>query len=795
MKKKLFKLLPIFTVAILLLSYTLGLDNHSTYAATQKNYLYSIPMDENIIPMERLAESLKKQGRINNSASKEAELQAVENYIKKKKMDTEKDLVSRDEITQEASNFMKRVKESNIELKEKSAQVANSNASNQKAETRSLNGKLPVPPAKSKEYHGDIRTDKVLVLLVEFDDFKHNNIEQVPGYMYSNDFNQQHYQNMLFGDEQFTLSNGTKINTFKQYYEEQSGGSYTVDGTVTNWITVPGKASDYGADANEGRDNKGPLKPRDLVKDALKSAVASGLDLSEFDKYDQYDVNENGKLNEPDGIIDHLMIIHAGEGQESGGGKLGDNAIWSHRSKVALEPFAIEETKSSVPYWNNKIAVYDYTMEPEDGAVGIFAHEFGHDLGLPDEYDTKYSGQGEPIESWSIMSDGSWAGEIAGTTPTSFSPQNKEFFQNTMGGNWANIIEVDYAQLNKGIGYATFLDQSVTKSDRPGIIRVNLPDKQVRDGIQPEFGKKYYFSTRGDDIHTTLETPTFDLTNATSAKFDFKSFFEIESNSDIVEITAVEENGNKTILERIGENETQDKFTSTNYEWIDKSYDLSSFKGKKIKLMIEYITDGSLTSMGFAIDNASLSINGDVVFLDDAESEPKFKLNGFIMANGIEDKKHNYYLEWRNYAGSDKGLRFAHAIYNTGLVVWYADSSYTDNWVGIHPGRGFLGVVDSHPEPIVGELNGKPTVANSTKYQISDAAFSLNPTPRWIIGTPMFGTFDYASLPGVSKFDDSNKYINNQIPDAGRELPNFGLKFEVVGQSSDNSAGAIRVYR
>ncbi len=108
---------------------------------------------------------------------------------------------------------------------------------------------------------------------------------------------------------------------------------------------------------------------------------------------------------------------------------------------------------------------------------------------------------------------------------------------------------------------------------------------------------------------------------------------------------------------------------------------------------------------------------------------------------------------------------------------------------------GLLGVVDSHPEPIVGELNGKPTVANSTKYQISDAAFSLNPTPRWIIGTPMFGTFDYASLPGVSKFDDSNKYINNQIPDAGRELPNFGLKFEVVGQSSDNSAGAIRVYR
>ena len=43
---------------------------------------------------------------------------------------------------------------------------------------------------------------------------------------------------MLFGNEPFTLDDGSKIETFKQYYEEQSGGSYTVDGTVTKWLTV-----------------------------------------------------------------------------------------------------------------------------------------------------------------------------------------------------------------------------------------------------------------------------------------------------------------------------------------------------------------------------------------------------------------------------------------------------------------------------------------------------------------------------------------------------------------------------
>ena len=40
---------------------------------------------------------------------------------------------------------------------------------------------------------------------------------------------------MLFGNEPFTLFDGSKVPTFKQYYEEQSGGSYTVDGTVTKW--------------------------------------------------------------------------------------------------------------------------------------------------------------------------------------------------------------------------------------------------------------------------------------------------------------------------------------------------------------------------------------------------------------------------------------------------------------------------------------------------------------------------------------------------------------------------------
>ncbi|EMA6342195.1 immune inhibitor A [Bacillus cytotoxicus] len=795
MKKKPFKVLSTLAVAAVLgCSFSFG--SPAVQAETSAKATATSPIDDHLIPEERLANALKKRGVINEKASDEETKKAVEKYVEKKKGDKPgKEEMVGDQVTKEASEFLKKVKDAKTDTKEKVKERASGQTEGAVPAKSALNGKVPTTPAKEKKYNGEVRKDKVLVLLVEYDDFKHNNIEQEPGYMYSDDFNQAHYEKMLFGDEPFTLHDGSKIETFKQYYEEQSGGSYTVDGTVSKWLTVPGKAADYGADAGDGHDNKGPLGPRDLIKDALKAAVESGIDLSEFDQFDQYDINGDGNKNEPDGLVDHLMVIHAGVGQEAGGGKLGDDAIWSHRWTVGQKPFPIDGTTAKVPYWDGKMAAFDYTIEPEDGAVGVFAHEYGHDLGLPDEYDTKYSGGGEPVQSWSIMSGGSWAGKIAGTTPTSFSPQNKEFFQKTMGGNWANIAEIDYEKLNRGIGYATYLDQSVTKSNRPGLIRVNLPDKDVK-GIEPAFGQKYYYSTKGDDLHTTLETPLFDLTSATNATFDFKSLYEIETGYDFLEVHAVTEDGTKTLIDTIGNKDVKGGADTTLGEWVDKSYDLSQFKGKKVKLLFEYVTDGGLALNGFTLDNASLTVDGKVVFSDDAEGETQFKLNGFVVSNGIEKKSHNYYVEWRNYAGADEALKYARGpVYNTGMVVWYADSSYTDNWVGVHPGHGFLGVVDSHPEAIAGTLNGKPTFKDSTRYQIADAAFSFDQTPAWKVVSSTRGTFEYNGLPGVAKFDDSKVYINDQIPDAGRILPKLGLKFEVVGQADDKSAGAVRLYR
>ncbi|MBN3553965.1 immune inhibitor A [Fictibacillus nanhaiensis] len=772
----------------------------TTYSKTS-TILESSPIDMHLVDQDRLAKSLKQRGIISKNASHAETAKAVKKYIdlKSKKGNAatvEKKSKSTKDVSNRSREFLSNQKEKLTKKLNKSHEIKNGKSS----------GILQVDPAKPVKYKGEKREDKVLVLLAEFSDFKHNNITQEPGYMYSKDFSREHYEKMLFGDSDFELFDKSKVKTFKQYYEEQSGGSYTVDGYVTDWLTVPGTAKEYGDDNPAGgHDNLNPKGPRDFVKDALNAAAASGVNLADFDELDIYDLDGDGNMNEPDGLVDHLMVIHAGVGQEAGGGKLGNDAIWSHRWVLGSNPYSVPGTTASVPYWGGKMAAWDYTVEPEDGAVGVFAHEFGHDLGLPDEYDTQYTGDGEPVASWSIMSGGSWNGKIAGTEPTSFSPQNKEYFQKVMGGNWANITEIDSKNLTR-IGKTIQIDQSVTKSKNAGIVKVNLPQKPVKSKIQPEFGNKYYYSTKGDNLHTSMTSPTLDLTGKTSAVFSYKANYEIENGGDYDKLSVYvkKEDGKMVEIDRLGwtaTNAEKEKYT-TEGKWVDKSYDLSAYAGQKIQLIFDYETDGGFAPEGFALDNAVLTADSQVVFSDDAEGAAQFTTNGFTTTDGISYANHYYYIEWRNTAGSDKALQSSRGVkYNTGMLVWYGDDSYTDNWVGEHPGEGFIGVVDSHPKAIVGKKDGKPTVEDSTRYQIADAAFSYDQTPSWYIDSPSRGIFDYKSQKGAPGFSDSMSYIDKTdyngseedgvIDDAGKNLPKYGLKFLILGESKDNSSGVV----
>jgi hypothetical protein len=60
-------------------------------------------------------------------------------------------------------------------------------------------------------------------------------------------------------------------------------------------------------------------------------------------------------------------------------------------------------------------------MEPDEGKIGVFCHEFGHVLGLPDLYDYGYDSGA--VGYWSIMASGSWGS--GGVTPVHFDAWSK----------------------------------------------------------------------------------------------------------------------------------------------------------------------------------------------------------------------------------------------------------------------------------------------------------------------------------------------------------------------------------
>ncbi len=130
-----------------------------------------------------------------------------------------------------------------------------------------------------------------------------------------------------------TLFNGSG-ESMKSYYQQVSGGRYTVDNTVQGWTKVPYNGAYYGANPRE--DEGGSW---DFIEDTgnswyagkvaeLGSKAAVDAYLADFDKWDRYDFDGDGNFNEPDGYIDHFQAIHAGEGEEAGASP---DAIWSHR--------------------------------------------------------------------------------------------------------------------------------------------------------------------------------------------------------------------------------------------------------------------------------------------------------------------------------------------------------------------------------------------------------------------------------------------------------------------------------
>ncbi len=190
-----------------------------------------------------------------------------------------------------------------------------------------------------------------------------------------------------------TLIFAARTGTVRDYYDEVSYGQIdlvTVNlPSATGWGRAPQSYAYYTYNGY-GTDSPYPHNSQKLCEDLVDLA-------NTVVDYSQYD-------NNGDGYVDALMIVHAGPGAEF----TGDSTdIWSHKWSIS-------------PRYRDGVAIYDYAIMPEfwsapgDMTIGVFCHELGHVLGLPDLYDTDYSSRG--VGQWSLMSTGSWNGYL-GSSP------------------------------------------------------------------------------------------------------------------------------------------------------------------------------------------------------------------------------------------------------------------------------------------------------------------------------------------------------------------------------------------
>jgi len=108
---------------------------------------------------------------------------------------------------------------------------------------------------------------------------------------------------------------------------------------------------------------------------------------------------------------DSLLVVHAGTGQES---NQNHSDVWS----LYDEPFT--STTLNFNGFNSGETV-PITESSSNSPFGVLCHEFGHQLGLVDLYDTG-SGKSK-IGMWDLMDYGAWTD--SGNTPPHFTSWNK----------------------------------------------------------------------------------------------------------------------------------------------------------------------------------------------------------------------------------------------------------------------------------------------------------------------------------------------------------------------------------
>lgn len=555
------------------------------------------------------------------------------------------------------------------------------------------------------------------------------------------DFDTASYEELFFGAGE----------SFADFYAKQSNGKYTVSGEVTDWVQVPGNASTYGDNSVE--DYGGAWQFIEDTGNAwYDEQVANGMSLADikaelasFDVWDRYDFDGDGDFDEPDGYLDHFQAVHAGEGEDAGGGAQGEDAIWSHRWYVNSTDYGTTGPTvggTQVKFGGSQIGdtgywIGDYTVEAENGGLGVFAHEYAHDLGLPDFYDT--NGGENSTSFWTLMSSGSWlnrGGDDIGTTPNYMGPWEK------LQLGWLDYDVVSMGETGDEGESFTLSPAALQTDGQHQALIIDVPDEVIPTEYVDLAGGHAWWTSSADDLNTTL-TRTLDLSTVKSATVTAKAWYDIEAGYDYFYAEYSTDGGeNWTPAGKSLSDTSNGKWTTLRYSVPGGNADT--------QFRFRYQSDGGVHLAGAFLDDIVVKSGGKTLLTDDVEGGTNdwTAAGGFTISDGtaISTGDRYYLAENRTYVGYDETLRdgpyqFSEGItrpdwverfpFQEGLLIWVVNEAYTDNNTIDHPGSGLALPVDAQPAKFFFESD------------VTGLTDGTGPSNRRQPFDATFGTFDF----------------------------------------------------
>lgn len=205
----------------------------------------------------------------------------------------------------------------------------------------------------------------------------------------------------------FDTTGATPTGSVPDYFDWASGGRLKFRAEVIGAVTLPNPINYYTNDAYGLNVLSTPNNNWGLVRDAVLAAEP----LVNWNRYDR----------DGDGFVDMLWIVHAGLGAELTGSR---RNFYSNTARLGSGwsfGGVIETGDLLNGSLTQKVRVDRFTVLPEmsgfnpgsPSEIGVYCHEFGHALGLPDLYDTSALGGTSNVGpgNWSLMSTGTYGGD------------------------------------------------------------------------------------------------------------------------------------------------------------------------------------------------------------------------------------------------------------------------------------------------------------------------------------------------------------------------------------------------